>query len=100
MEPRILQGFRDFLPEVMDRRNFILSRLVEVFERFGFRPLQTPALEYYDILAGKYGEEGQRLLYHFQDQGERHVGLRYDLTVPLARVVALYPNLPRPFRRY
>jgi histidyl-tRNA synthetase len=100
MEVNILKGFRDFLPEDMDRRNFISGRLVQVFERYGFRPLQTPALEYYEVLAGKYGEEGQRLLYHFMDQGERHVGLRYDLTVPLARVMAMYPELPRPFRRY
>jgi histidyl-tRNA synthetase len=100
MEAKILKGFQDYLPEAMDRRNFIQGRLVQVFERFGFRPLQTPALEYYEVLAGKYGEEGQRLLYHFHDQGERHVGLRYDLTVPLARVMAAYPELPRPFRRY
>lgn len=100
MEPAILKGFRDFLPDQMERRNFVLGRLIEVFERFGFRPLQTPALEYYEVLAGKYGEEGQRLLFHFHDQGERHVGMRYDLTVPLARVVAMYPELPRPFRRY
>jgi histidyl-tRNA synthetase len=100
MEARILKGFRDYLPDAMDRRNFVVARLTEIFERFGFRPLQTPALEYYDVLAGKYGEEGQRLLYHFQDQGDRHVGLRYDLTVPLARVVAMHQDLPRPFRRY
>lgn len=73
----------------------------DVFERFGFMLLETPALEYADVLTGKYGDEGEKLMYRFTDQGDRDVVLRYDLTVPLARVVAQYENeLPKPFRRY
>ena len=73
----------------------------EVFESYGFEPLETPALEYEDILLGKYGEEGDKLMYRFEDKGLRKVALRYDQTVPLARVVAQYQNdLPNPFKRY
>ncbi len=100
MKPKVLRGMRDLLPEVMVRRNDVVARLEKVFESYGYRPLQTPAMEYYEVLTGKYGEDADRLLYHFLDNGKRHVGLRYDLTVPLARVVAMYPELPRPFRRY
>jgi len=72
-----------------------------VFESYGFEPLETPALEYEDILAGKYGDEGDKLMYKFTDNGERKVAMRYDQTVPLARVVAQYQNeLPTPFKRY
>ena len=81
-------------------RQRMLGILEEVFKRFGFLPLMTPALEYSQILTGKYGDEGDSLLYRFLDNGKRDVALRYDLTVPLARVVAQYPELPRPFRRY
>lgn len=95
-----LKGFRDFLPETMSVRNEVVKRLRAVFESFGFEELQTPALEYRDVLTGKYGEEAEKLMYLFKDSGGREVGLRYDLTVPLARVAALYPNLPLPFKRY
>jgi len=71
-----------------------------VFEKYGFSELQTPALEYKEVLTGKMGEEAERLMYLFKDQGERDVGLRYDLTVPLARVMGNYPNLTKPFKRY
>jgi histidyl-tRNA synthetase len=71
-----------------------------VFERFGFEPLQTPAVEYAETLEGKFGEEADKLIYKFEDRGSREVGLRYDLTVPLARVVAMYPELVKPFKRY
>jgi histidyl-tRNA synthetase len=100
VEPRVLRGFRDYLPGEMVPRQRMLAVIERVFQSFGFSPLQTPALEYHDILMGKYGEEGQKLLYHFRDEGDREVALRYDLTVPLARVVAQHPDLPRPFRRY
>src|SRR3989344_3154764 len=98
--PQLLKGFRDFLPQEQMARKKIISKISEVFERFGFAPLDTPALEYYELLGGKYGDEGEKLMYKFKDQGGRMVALRYDLTVPLSRVVANYPNLPKPFKRY
>src|SRR3990167_7676005 len=101
VEPRTLTGFRDFLPKDARKRNYVLNILKEVFESYGFEPLETPALEYEDILAGKYGDEGDKLMYRFTDNGGRKVAMRYDQTVPLARVVAQYANdLPLPFKRY
>lgn len=97
---KTLKGFRDFLPEKMAIRNEVVRRLIEVFERYGFSELQTPSLEYQEVLMGKYGKEAEKLMYVFKDPGGRKVGLRYDLTVPLARVVSNYPDLPKPFRRY
>ena len=91
---------RDILPDRMGVRQYAIGVLRETFERFGFQPLETPAMEYAETLTGKYGEEADRLLYQFEDRGGRRVGLRYDLTVPLCRVVASYPELPRPFKRY
>jgi histidyl-tRNA synthetase len=91
---------RDFMPERMILRQFVVTTLRDVFERFGFEPLETPAIEYADTLEGKYGEEADKLIYKFEDRGGRQVGLRYDLTVPLARVVAQYSELPKPFKRY
>jgi histidyl-tRNA synthetase len=98
--PRALQGMRDFLPERMILRHWVIGQLRTVFESFGFEPLDTPAVEYAETLMGKYGEEADKLIYRFEDRGGRPVGLRYDLTVPLARVVASYPELPKPFKRY
>ncbi len=100
VEPKILKGFRDYLPEQEGPRQRMLTQVKGAFERFGYGPLQTPALEYSEILVGKYGDEGDKLLYRFMDNGERDVALRYDLTVPLARVVGMYGNLVMPFRRY
>lgn len=101
IEPRTLKGFRDFLPKDARKRQFVIDTLRGVFESYGFEPLETPALEYEDILSGKYGEEGDKLMYRFMDNGGRNVALRYDQTVPLARVVAQYQNdLPFPFKRY
>lgn len=98
--PKILKGFRDFLPEEALKRNYIISRLKNVFELYGFLPLETPALEYGETLLGKYGQEADKLLYLFKDKGNRLVGLRYDQTVPLARVISMYPELSKPFKRY
>ncbi|HEY3111640.1 MAG TPA: histidine--tRNA ligase [Chloroflexota bacterium] len=98
--PRALQGMRDFLPERMILRHWVIGQLRSVFESFGFEPLDTPAVEYAETLMGKYGQEADKLIYRFEDRGGRAVGLRYDLTVPLARVVAMYPELPKPFKRY
>jgi len=101
IEPRNLKGFRDYLPAEQIARAGMIETIKKGFELFGFEPLETPVLEYEDVLAGKYGAEGEQLMYRFKDQGERDVAMRYDLTVPLARVVAQYQNeLPRPFKRY
>ncbi|MBU1118090.1 histidine--tRNA ligase [Patescibacteria group bacterium] len=99
--PQTLKGFRDFLPETMAVRNYVKNLFVEVFDNFGFEPLETPTLEYASTLMGKYGKEADKLVYNFQDQGERQIGLRYDLTVPTAKVLAIYGNqIPMPFKRY
>lgn len=96
-----LKGFRDFLPAEKRKRNYVLEKVVEIFERFGFEPLETPTLEYAALLLGKYGSEADKLVYAFEDNGKRKVGLRYDQTVPTARVLAQYQNrLPKYFRRY
>lgn len=100
-----LKGFRDFLPKEAKKRQYVIDTLRQVFESYGFEPLETPALEYEEVLLGKYGEEGDKLIYRFTDRGGRKVALRYDQTVPLARVVAQYGNpsaggLPMPFKRY
>ncbi len=100
IKPRIYKGTRDFLPAQMIRRNYVIKIITEIFEKYGFEPLETPTIEMWETLSGKYGEEGDRLTYRFTDRGDREVGLRYDLTVPLARVVAMYPQIPKPFKRY
>ena len=100
IKPRILRGTRDFLPQTMLLRQHVIGVIRTAFERFGFEPLETPAIELAETLEGKYGPEGDQLIYRFRDRGSRRVGLRYDLTVPLCRVVAMYPALPKPFKRY
>ena len=101
IKPQTLKGFRDFLPKETKKRQYMINTLKKVFESYGFEPLETPALEYEEILLGKYGDEGDKLMYRFEDNGKRRVALRYDQTVPLARVVAQYQNeLPMPFKRY
>jgi histidyl-tRNA synthetase len=96
-----LKGFRDFLPASAIKRNFVMGKMKDVFALYGFDPLETPALEYAETLLGKYGGEADKLLYLFEDNGKRKVGLRYDQTVPLSRVIAQYQNdLPIPFKRY
>lgn len=99
--PQILKGFRDFLPKEMAIRQKVIATLKEVFESYGFEPLETPSLEYAETLLGKNGDEADRLVYTFKDQGDRMVGLRYDLTVPVSRVLAMYnAQIPLPFKRY
>ncbi len=101
MKTQTLKGFRDFLPLEAKKREYILDVLKKVFTSYGFEPLETPTLEYEDVLTGKYGDEGDKLMYRFEDNGGRQVALRYDQTVPLARVVAQYQNdLSMPFKRY
>jgi histidyl-tRNA synthetase len=96
-----MSGFRDMLPGQMLPREDVLSTIKSVYELYGFTPLKTPALERYETMNGKYGDEGNKLMYQFHDNGNRHVALRYDHTVPLARVVAQHgSNLPSPYKRY
>src|SRR6267154_632636 len=100
-------GTRDFLPEDIRRREHVIGVVRRVYERYGFEPLETPAFENIETLLGKYGEEGNKLIFKILRRGEHEasgqadLALRYDLTVPLARVVAQYQNeLPKFFKRY
>lgn len=96
-----LKGFRDFLPEEKRKRDAVAQIMRRVYEKFGFAPMETPTLEYAELLLGKYGEEADKLVYKFTDRGDREVALRYDQTVPTARILAQYQSkLPRYFRRY
>src|SRR3954469_20621281 len=101
------RGMRDFLPEDIRRREYVIGIIKRVYERYGFEPLETPAVENIETLLGKYGEEGNQLIFKILKRGEHEatgqadLALRYDLTVPLARVVAQYQSkLPRLFKRY
>jgi histidyl-tRNA synthetase len=100
-------GTRDFLPDDIRRREYVIGVVRDVYERYGFEPLETPAFENIETLLGKYGEEGNKLIFKIlrrgehEASGEADLALRYDLTVPLARVVAQYQNeLPKFFKRY
>ena len=95
-----LKGFRDFMPEKTIVRNKVIKILKNTFEKYGYEELITPALEKQEVLLGKYGEEAEKLMYLFKDKGDRAVGLKYDLTVPLARVMSNYTNIALPFKRY
>ncbi len=100
IEPRTLKGFPDYSPADQLARQAVFAKIQSVFERFGFLPLSTPAIEYKEILMGKYGDD-EKLIYSFKDNGDRDVALRYDLTVPLARYVAQNQGkLVYPFKRY
>ena len=99
--PRLLKGFRDFLPESMIPREQLIDTARSVYRSYGFAPIDTPVLEYLEILQGKGGEESDRLMYSFEDHGKRQVGMRFDLTVPLARYAAMHANeIGTPFKRY
>src|SRR3954452_22255098 len=101
IQPRTLKGFRDYLPQKMLPREQIMDTARRVFRSFGFSHIDTPALEYLEILLGKGGAETDKQLYRFQDHGGRDVGLRFDLTVPLARFAAQHiSELGTPFKRY
>lgn len=96
-----LKGFRDFIGVDARKRTWLMGVFREVFESQGFEPLETPALEYEALLLGKYGDEASKLIYSFEDRGGRRVALRYDQTVPTARVVAQYQHeLIFPYKRY
>jgi histidyl-tRNA synthetase len=100
IEPRTLKGFRDYLPELMIPREWMLEQARRVYRSYGFAPIDTPALEYAEILLGKGGEESDKQLYRFQHHSH-DIALRFDLTVPFARFAAQYINqLGTPFKRY
>ena len=99
--PRLPRGMRDILPEKMILRDYVMNTIRAVFEQFGFEPLHTPAVELAETLMGKYGPDAERLIYDVrQRQGREELALRYDLSVPLSRVVAMNPDLLLPFKRY
>lgn len=101
IQPRTLKGFRDYPPALMIPRERLLERAREVYRSYGFAPIDTPALEYTEILLGKGGQETDQQLYRFTDHGGRDVALRFDLTVPFARFAAQYlGQLGTPFKRY
>ena len=101
IEPKVLKGFRDFLPQAETIRRSLTEKIEGTFRSFGFVPIDTPALEYAEILLGKGGGETEKQIYRFKDNGERDVALRFDLTVPFARFVALHrAELSFPFKRY
>jgi len=96
------KGMRDFLPEDAIKFNQLIEVVRVVFEKYGFEPLFTPAVESFELLASKggLGEAVKDEIYYFKDKSERELGLRFDLTMPLARVVSSNPQLPKPFKRY
>ncbi len=100
IEPQNVKGFRDLLPGYARRKNEIISAIRKVYESYGFLPVETPGLEYLEILLGEYGEENTKQIFRFKSPEEQEVALRFDLTVPLARIVAQYNDLPKPFKRY
>lgn len=106
MSVHLARGARDFLPETMRHRRAVIRTIEDVFRRYGFEPLGTPAIERIETLTGKYGEEGDQLLFRILKRGEGaatgecDMALRYDLTVPLARVLAMNPGLRMPFKRF
>lgn len=101
IEPRTLKGFRDFTPEMMIPREMLIERVSRVYKSYGFSPIDTPVLEYLEILTGKGSEETDKQLYRFTDSGGREVGMRFDLTVPFARFSAQHiGQLGTPFKRY
>jgi len=100
VEPRISRGLRDLLPDQMLARQSMIDTIRRVYELYGFVPLNTPAIEFLDVLSGSAGQEAQSSIFRVTNPENEALGLRFDLTVPLARVIAQYKELPRPFRRY
>ncbi|MEX0716421.1 MAG: ATP phosphoribosyltransferase regulatory subunit, partial [Planctomycetaceae bacterium] len=101
IKPQTLKGFRDHLPDAMLARETLIETARRVYRSYGYAPIDTPALEYSEILLGKGGDETDKQLFRFQDQGGRDVAMRFDLTVPFARFAAQYiGELGTPFKRY
>ena len=99
-EMRTVRGMRDLMGPEMEIKNYLMDTAVEIFELYGYDPLDSPVMELWETLSAKGGEEVEAETFKFTDKGEREVGLRFDLTVPLARIVATNPHLPKPFKRY
>src|SRR3989344_8614687 len=98
--PQTLKGFRDFLPEQAEKREWLRSKMIKVFQSWGYEPLETPIVEPLELFEGEIGED-EKLFFKFTDLGGRKVALRYDQTVPVSRVIGQYFNqLTFPFRRY
>lgn len=102
MEMKNVKGTKDYLPEEQVLRNKIKRACEDMFERYGCKPLETPTLNMYELMSYKYGggDEILKEIYTLQDQGKRELALRYDLTIPFAKVVAMNPNIRLPFKRY
>lgn len=101
IKPQTLKGFRDYLPEAMLAREHLMEIARRVYRSYGFSPIDTPALEYSEVLLGKGGEESDKQLFRFKDQGDRDVAMRFDLTVPFARFASAHIGvLGTPFKRY
>jgi len=101
IQPKILKGTREFGPDQMSRRNMVMTKMQQIFARYGYDQIETPILNPAETILGKYGEEGDRLTYNFEDNGKRKLALPYDLTVPFARYFAAnWKDLPLPFKRY
>jgi len=96
------KGTRDLLPKEMRRLNYAISKVEAVFKNYGYEPLDSPAFEDWELLSAKNagGEELKKEIYYFKDKSDRELGLRYDLTVPAARIVASDPSIAKPFKRY
>ncbi|MDD5418168.1 MAG: HisS family protein, partial [Candidatus Nanoarchaeia archaeon] len=99
MEYSRVKGTRDFLPEEMIKRNKIKAVIENILKKYGFNPVETPAMEYWETLVGKYGDD-EKLIYSFQDMGGRKIGLRYDLTVPIVRLFSMNKDIMLPFKPY
>src|SRR5574344_1838120 len=101
IEPKLPKGFRDSLPNQEIKRKFFEQKLENTFESYGFLPIDTPVLEYTEVLLGKGGGETDKQVFHFEDNGGREVAMRFDLTVPFARFMAAHSSeLALPFKRY
>ena len=101
MKPQTLKGFYDYFSDDMRIRNFIKDSFREIAEEYGFEPLETPALEYSELILGQSGEEAEKLYYKFKDNGERDVMLKYELMIPMCRAVAQNINsITLPYKRY
>jgi histidyl-tRNA synthetase len=100
IEPQTVKGFRDLVPRYAKKKNEIISTIRETYESFGFLPVETPGLEYLDTLIGEYGDENTKQIFRLKSPEDQDIALRFDLTVPLARIVAQYSDLPKPFKRY
>ena len=94
------RGTRDFLPNEMYKRNWVFDRVRAVFESYGYEPLGTPAFESWDMLKVKSGDDTINQIYYFRDKSDRELGLRFEWTASLVRVISTHRELPKPFKRY